>query len=156
NRFTHEASEVARHVLHMCIRALDYLPPVEITFGDYLRAILTADHDADPADRHRYRVAFLAAFLGYGLFRPAAGALSVETFLWPAPLPGQAAIVAGFIQELSRKHTSWNLPRDRKAIWALLRNKKVKLAAHLKAKASEAPKGLGGIDLGRRFQVKSL
>ena len=27
----------------MCIRGLDYCPPVDITFGEYLRAILTAD-----------------------------------------------------------------------------------------------------------------
>jgi hypothetical protein len=35
----------AQTVLEMCIRALDYLPPVDITFGDYLRAIVTAAYE---------------------------------------------------------------------------------------------------------------
>ncbi len=30
-------------MLNTCIRALDYCPPVDITFGDYLRAIITAE-----------------------------------------------------------------------------------------------------------------
>src|SRR6185436_1406767 len=38
-RLADEASKSAQHVLNMCIRALDYCPPVDVTFGDYLRAI---------------------------------------------------------------------------------------------------------------------
>jgi len=45
NRLTREAAKSAQHVLTMCIRALDYCPPVDITFGDFLRAIITADTD---------------------------------------------------------------------------------------------------------------
>ena len=45
NRMAREAAECAQHVLHMCIRALDYCPPVDLTFGDYLRAIITADRE---------------------------------------------------------------------------------------------------------------
>ena len=52
----------AQHVLTMCIRALDYCPPVDITFGEYLRAIITADTDAVADDDLRYRVAFVEAF----------------------------------------------------------------------------------------------
>jgi hypothetical protein len=43
NRLALEAEKVARHVLTICIRALDYCPPVDIDFGDYLRALITAD-----------------------------------------------------------------------------------------------------------------
>ncbi|HYK22867.1 MAG TPA: S8 family serine peptidase, partial [Pyrinomonadaceae bacterium] len=42
-RLAAEASKSAGHVLNMCIRALDYLPPVDVTFGEYLRGIITAD-----------------------------------------------------------------------------------------------------------------
>src|SRR6185503_11983925 len=39
NRLTEEACKAAKHVLRMCIRALDYCPSVDITFGEYLRAL---------------------------------------------------------------------------------------------------------------------
>ena len=39
-RFADEAVKAAGRVLTICIRAIDYLPPVDITFGDYLRARL--------------------------------------------------------------------------------------------------------------------
>ena len=32
NRLATEASKSARHVLNMCVRALDYVPPVDLTF----------------------------------------------------------------------------------------------------------------------------
>jgi len=50
NRLASEAAKSAQHVLHMCIRALDYCPPVGITFGEYLRALITADYDLVPDD----------------------------------------------------------------------------------------------------------
>ena len=57
NRLAGEAPVAAGHVLNMCIRALDYCPPVDITFGDYLRALVTADRDLVPDDDLGYRVA---------------------------------------------------------------------------------------------------
>ena len=38
-----QASKSARHLLTMCVRALDYVPPVDLTFGEYLRALITAE-----------------------------------------------------------------------------------------------------------------
>jgi hypothetical protein len=43
-RLANEAAKAARHVLNMCIRALDYCPPVDITFGEYLRGIITGGY----------------------------------------------------------------------------------------------------------------
>lgn len=40
-----EAAKSASHVLQMCIRAIDYCPPVDVTCRDLLRALLTADAD---------------------------------------------------------------------------------------------------------------
>src|SRR5262249_7808051 len=48
NRLADEASKTATHILNICIRALDYCPPVDITFGEYLRAVVTADRDLVP------------------------------------------------------------------------------------------------------------
>ena len=57
-----EASKVAGQMLNICIRALDYCPPVDIMFGEYLRALITADFDLVPNDRLGYRIAFIEAF----------------------------------------------------------------------------------------------
>src|SRR6185436_19385472 len=57
-----EAAKTADHFLGMCIRALDYCPPIGLTFGDYLRALVTADRDMVPDDTHGYRVALIDAF----------------------------------------------------------------------------------------------
>ncbi|HEX9872294.1 MAG TPA: hypothetical protein VGC99_27595, partial [Candidatus Tectomicrobia bacterium] len=117
NRFTDEAALLARHVLDMCIRALDYIPPVDITFGDFLRAIITADYDLDPRDERRYRVAFLEAFRSHGIFPAEVGTLSVETLLWPRPATtDDASVLVDFVRQLSTKHNHWNLPRDRELL----------------------------------------
>src|SRR5690606_25131330 len=58
-RLAQEAAKAAQHVLSMVIRALDYCPPTDITFGEYLRAIITADYDLVADDDLNYRVAFV-------------------------------------------------------------------------------------------------
>jgi hypothetical protein len=67
----------------MCIRALDYCPPVDITFGDYLRAIITADSDLVPEDDHGYRIAFIEAFRRRGIYPRDVRTLSIESLRWP-------------------------------------------------------------------------
>ena len=83
NRLAMEASKAARHVLKMCIRALDYCPPVDITFGDFLRALVTADADVVPDDPMHYRVAFIESFRKWGIYPKGLEALSSETLVWP-------------------------------------------------------------------------
>lgn len=72
------ASETAADVLRICIRALDYCPPMDITFGDFLRAIVTADIDMIQDDYRGYRVAFIEAFQKRGISVRDAKSLSVE------------------------------------------------------------------------------
>ena len=83
NRLTQEAAKTAEHVLVMCIRALDYCPPVDLTFGDYLRAIITADIDLVPEDEHHYRVAFIEAFRKSGIYPRDLRSLSEDSLRWP-------------------------------------------------------------------------
>jgi hypothetical protein len=64
---TDELTKTAAHVLNMCIRAIDYLPPTDITFGDFLRAILTADYDLVKNDKYNYRLAFIESFRAWGI-----------------------------------------------------------------------------------------
>ncbi len=81
-RLAEEATKVASHVLQMCIRALDYCPPTDITFGEYLRAIVTADFDLVPDDDMGYRVAFIEAFRNRGIPVEEVRTISVESLLW--------------------------------------------------------------------------
>ncbi len=96
-RLADEASKSARHVLSMCIRALDYLPPVDVTFFEYLRALITADFDLVSDDRHNYRVAFVEAFRRRGIYPLDLDAqtpdiprtLSVDTLRWQGLDPSE-------------------------------------------------------------------
>jgi len=72
------AASVAGDVLRICIRALDYCPPMDITFGDYLRALLTADADMVAEDRYGYRVAFVEAFQKRGISATGIRSMAVE------------------------------------------------------------------------------
>ena len=89
-RLANEASMVARQVLDMCIRAIDYLPPVDVTFFEYLRALITADLDVVAEDRLNYRVAFVESFRRHGIYPLDLGdaaedtqrTLSVDTLRW--------------------------------------------------------------------------
>ncbi len=84
NRLAIEASKTASHVLNMCIRALDYCPPVDITYGDYLRAIITADAELVADDNRNYRIAFIDAFRKRGIYPEGITNLSVETLAYSA------------------------------------------------------------------------
>jgi subtilisin family serine protease len=78
-RLADEASKSAGHVLDICIRALDYLPPVDITFFEYLRALITADYDLVSNDKYNYRVAFVEAFRRRGIYPLDVGEAAAET-----------------------------------------------------------------------------
>ena len=84
-RLAGEAAQIAEHLLHICIRALDYSPPNDITFGAYLRALITADLDIAPEDETGYRVALIEAFRARGIFPERVNTLSVESLLWQRP-----------------------------------------------------------------------
>ena len=73
-----EASGAAQDVLTMCLRAFEYLAPVDVTFGDYLRAIVTADFELNPRDRFERRAAFIDAFRVRGIFAPGVSSLAEE------------------------------------------------------------------------------
>ncbi len=84
-RFAAEARLAADQVLKMCIRAIDYCPPVDLTYGDFLRALITADTDLWPNDTGLYRVAFVDAFRKRGIFPQDVRALSEDVLRWRTP-----------------------------------------------------------------------
>ena len=67
-RLAAEATKCAERMLQMCIRAIDYCPPVDITFGDFLRGIITADLDYAPEDKSGFRIVFIESFREWGIY----------------------------------------------------------------------------------------
>jgi subtilisin family serine protease len=117
NRLANEASKVAGQMLNICIRALDYCPPIDIMFGEYLRALITADADLVPNDRLGYRVAFIEAFRNRGIYPRDVKHLSPGSLRWEAPpLPLQQTKVMKVLKSMS---TDWDLKSKREDAYKL-------------------------------------
>ncbi len=129
-RITDEACKTARHVLRMCIRALDYCPAVDITFGEYLRALITADIDLVPNDPHYYRVAFMEAFRARDLLPRNVRTVSEETLAWgtleePSPRwlgKVVAKLELGWDRDLDRSQIFQLNEKNRWAMWQGLKS----------------------------------
>jgi hypothetical protein len=108
-RLTDETSRAARQVLRICVRALDYCPPVDITFSDYLRALITADLDLVSEDRFGYRVAFMEAFRNRGIQIDGVRTISPESLSWNQPENDRPAWLAPVFRRVvldtDRRHT---------------------------------------------------
>ncbi len=81
-RIAKEASKTAQNVLTMAIRAFDYLPPLDITFGDFLRALVTADTELVPSDGRGLRASMIEAFRVRGVYPENVISLAQESLLW--------------------------------------------------------------------------
>ena len=67
-----EGAKLARHLLTMCIRGLDYCPPTDMDFAQFVAAVLTCDREVAPDDSHfGYRQALRDEAAAYGLRAPA-------------------------------------------------------------------------------------
>jgi hypothetical protein len=80
-----EASKLANQFLSICIRAIDYCPPIDLHLGEYLRALITADYDLVPDDPVGYREAFIEAFARRGIFPEEVVNLSEDALRWRSP-----------------------------------------------------------------------
>lgn len=84
-RLSREACEIAHKLMLICIRALDYCPPADLTFGDYLRALITADLEHSPNDEEGLRFALMESFRRWGIIPEEVNTFSVESLKWKAP-----------------------------------------------------------------------
>lgn len=100
HRLATEAERCAKAILQMCIRAIDYCPPVGITFGDYLRALLTADVALFPEDSSRFRLAMLESFRQWGIHPEGLRVYSEESLLWPT--------LTQVLRESADVHREWS------------------------------------------------
>ena len=84
-RVVEEGADLASRLLTMAIRAIDYAPPTDLEFSDYLSAVLTADREIQPDDtRHGIRAALLESFARYGI-RPTSLGDGGEPGVWERP-----------------------------------------------------------------------
>ena len=97
NLLAEAASRTAESLFQICVRAIDYCPPVDITFGDYLRAVITADRAYRPTDEAGVRDAFMQAFRLRGIVPDDAQFFSEESLCWPPVPPGRLPPVNGLI-----------------------------------------------------------
>ena len=134
NRLADEAARSAGHVLNMCIRALDYCPPVDLTFGDYLRAVVTADYEFDPVDEAHRRVAFVEAFRRHGIVPEEIRTLSVDGLLWHPTTDSpdeDEDIVLGLVERWAPEIARWNQDRDRKKLYDYMKKQRAALHGYL-------------------------
>jgi hypothetical protein len=78
-----EAANAAQSVLTMCIRAFEYLPAMDITFGDFLRALITADRDLLAEEGADQRRVMIEAFRRRGIYPEGVVSLSEGALCWP-------------------------------------------------------------------------
>ena len=129
-RLAQEAARCADRVLQMCIRAIDYCPPVDITFGGFLRGVITADIDFSPEEKESFRVVFIESFREWGIYPRGISSMGVDALAWPSGeesmkemmadgsmehMPDELRVQLGrFVLDASR---NWNLESDRFKVW---------------------------------------
>lgn len=144
NRLADDAAECADRVLQMCIRAIDYCPPVNITFGDFLRGIVTADLDYAPEDAGGYRIVFIQSFREWGIHPRGVTSMGPDSLTWPSgdellededvyshtqytqearkqEITSDKQVMMGrFRQMLVQAASNWHLESDRFEVWKSL------------------------------------
>jgi hypothetical protein len=84
-RVAEEGADLADRMLTMSIRALDYTPPTDIEFGDFLCALITSDREMRPDDsRYGIRAKLIESFAAFGI-RPVSS-YGGEPGRWAPPL----------------------------------------------------------------------
>jgi hypothetical protein len=66
-RAAEEGAKAAKHLLTMCIRAIDYTPPAEFEFEDFIAALLRSDWEVAPHDPYGYRDILAKSFADFGI-----------------------------------------------------------------------------------------
>ena len=93
-RLAGTAAKTAQHFVNICIRAVDYCPPVDLRLGEFLRAMITADVEVVPEDPLGYRAALIDAFRARGIAPEGVRSWSEEALRWP-PAPASLGCCPG-------------------------------------------------------------
>jgi len=118
-----KAASLAEEFLTMCIRAIDYCPPVDLSLGEFLRAVVTADRDLVPDDKWGYRDALIDAFADRGIYPPGVQQLSEDCLSWQPPsrflprIPGLHFADLRFAGDPALPASEDELVRQAEALW---------------------------------------
>lgn len=85
NRVASEAVRNADRLLCMVVRAFEYLPVVDVTFGDVVRAVVTADRALYPTDDLRLRATLVESLRQRGIYPDSVASLADDALAWPGP-----------------------------------------------------------------------
>lgn len=161
NRLADEASKAASHVVTMCIRGLDYCPPTDLTFAEYLRAVVTADAELFGDEGRGYRVAFVEGFRKRGIYVSDAPSMSEESVLWRRASdenPGLSVELLDRLADVRAAATADAFSRDRRAIF--FRQREVRRDLHkamtthfAKSKHGHADASFLGLNPAMPFEV---
>ena len=77
-----QAASIASEFFTLCVRALDYCPPVDLTFGDFLRALITVHLDQTEEEGREVRENLMQAFRLRGIYADSAF-FSQDSLCWP-------------------------------------------------------------------------
>ena len=124
NRIAGEASKTARNILTMCMRAFDYLPPVDVTFGDYLRALVTADYETVISDDRGLRASMIESFRLRGVTLEGVPWLGEESVRWQRRDDGLRLYFAPLDEALGVNARAFNRGPNRKT--AVLESKETR------------------------------
>lgn len=140
-RLAQEACKLAGHMLRICIRAIDLLPPIDVTFGAYLRAMITADLMQVEDDRYGYRTALIESFRRRDLLPETLRTVSVETLKWTSPRTSRPEWLRRAIEALE---IDWQSHLSRHQVDRLARERCRRLHGVLSDELAENPERTAG------------
>ena len=141
-----QAHDLADQFLKLCIRAIDYCPPVDLQLGEYLRALITADQELVPDDPWGYREALIDAFAERGIYPEGIGQLAEDSLRWNAPsrtfepIAGLHFSALRFAGDPSLPAGPDELIRQAEALWAFVTR------PHVAEEFGLSPPGIDGVE----------
>lgn len=133
-RLANEAVKAAQHLTSMLVRAIDYCPPFDITFGEYLRAVISADIDVIGAkeDQYGYRQAIASAFAAWGIYASGVISMDQEELRWKG-LEGLIPSGAPALDQILARHIHGRVNHLRNALSRFADREQLVLAARASA-----------------------
>lgn len=154
-----EASQVADNFLNICIRAIDYCPPLDMSLGEYLRALITADAAMVVRDKWGYREALMRSFRRRRMFPEGVEFMTEDALKWSAPatpirIPGLAFRDLSFDGDPAHPADAAELMRQARALGQFVASPEQAPRFHLVAPGTPLPKGIEYASLPRVESIR--